>query len=181
MPDGPGTSSRDLPPFKRGQLRYFVTVADEGQVTRAAEKLHMAQPAVSQAIASLEGQLGVRLLERHGRGVTLTLAGEVFLEKARLAVDAEADVLRTADSLARGLDGTIVLGDVGMPAWMVYPVSSKGSLGHRPTPRSARDRCHSRRFLLHRGSPTSMSRSPRRCRLIRTCGCSRCWSSRASS
>jgi DNA-binding transcriptional LysR family regulator len=61
-------------PFRRGQLRYFVTVAEEGQMTRAARKLHLAQPALSQAIAQLERELGVDLLERHARGVTLTPA-----------------------------------------------------------------------------------------------------------
>lgn len=107
--------------FKRGQLRYFVTVAEEGQVTRAAAKLHMAQPALSHAILNLESQLGVQLLERHARGVTLTPAGEVFLEKARLAVDAEREVLRTAKALARAIEGTIVFGTVGLPPWLANP------------------------------------------------------------
>jgi hypothetical protein len=55
-----------------GQLRYLVTVADERQVTRAARKLEIAQPALSQAITQLEAELGLQLLERDARGVTLT-------------------------------------------------------------------------------------------------------------
>src|SRR6476646_12004519 len=74
-------------PFRPGQLLYFVTVAEEGQVTRAARKLEIAQPALSQAIAQLEGELGLQLLERHARGGTLTAAGEICLPKARAAVD----------------------------------------------------------------------------------------------
>jgi len=89
-------------PFKRNQLRYFVTAADEGQITRAAGKLHIAQPALSRAIAQLESQLGVRLLERNSRGVTLTAAGEAFMVKARLAVAAQDDLNRTVSGLARG-------------------------------------------------------------------------------
>src|SRR5271165_6440278 len=88
-------------PFKRGHLRYFVTVAEEGQVTRAAERLHIAQPALSQAIAQLECDLGLQLLERQPRGVTLTPAGEVFLEKARTVLAATKDAVLTAESLAR--------------------------------------------------------------------------------
>jgi DNA-binding transcriptional LysR family regulator len=49
-----------------------VTAAEEGQVTRAARKLEIAQPALSQAITRLEAELGLQLLERHARGVTLT-------------------------------------------------------------------------------------------------------------
>jgi DNA-binding transcriptional LysR family regulator len=101
-------------PFKRGHLRYFVTVAEEGQVTRAAEKLHIAQPALSQAIAHLECDLGFQLLERHPRGVTLTPAGEVFLEKARAVLAANEDAVVTAASLARTEDGTIVFGYLGL-------------------------------------------------------------------
>ena len=72
--------------FNRDHLRYFVAVADEGQITQAARRLFMAQPALSQAISQLETELGLKLLDRHARGVTLTDAGETFLEKARAAV-----------------------------------------------------------------------------------------------
>ena len=102
-------------PFKRGHLRYFVMVAEEGQVTRAAERLHIAQPALSQAIAHLECDLGFQLLERHPRGVTLTPAGEVFLEKARVALRATEDAVLTAESLARTEQGTIAFGYLGLP------------------------------------------------------------------
>jgi DNA-binding transcriptional LysR family regulator len=99
--------------FRPGQLHYFVTVAQEGQITRAARKLHIAQPALSHAIAQLEAELGLQLLERHARGVTLTPAGEKFYEKACLAVAADADALQTAQSLARTQTGTIEFGFLG--------------------------------------------------------------------
>ena len=102
-------------PFKRGHLRYFVTVVEEGQITRAAERLHIAQSALSQAIAHLECDLGFQLLERHPRGVTLTPAGEVFLEKARAVQAATEDAVLTAESLARTEDGTITFGYLGLP------------------------------------------------------------------
>src|SRR5262245_21436621 len=97
------------------QLDYFVAVAQEGQITRAAHKLHLAQPALSQAIAQLERDVGVELLERHGRGVTLTPAGEAFLEKARAALAAESDAVRTAQALARAARGAIAVGFIGPP------------------------------------------------------------------
>jgi DNA-binding transcriptional LysR family regulator len=107
--------------FKRGQLRYFVTVAEEGQFTRAARKLHLAQPALSQAIAELESELGVKLLQRHGRGVTLTPAGETFLPKAQRALAADEDAARTAQSLARAAKGTIQVGFIGSPPTLHAP------------------------------------------------------------
>jgi DNA-binding transcriptional LysR family regulator len=107
--------------FKRGQLRYFVTVAEEGQVTRAAAKLHIAQPALSQAIAHLESELGVALLERHARGVTLTRAGEAFLPKARAAVASERELEAAAESLTRSARGIIEMGFVGPPPTMNSP------------------------------------------------------------
>jgi DNA-binding transcriptional LysR family regulator len=99
-------------PFRPNHLQYFVTVADEGQITRAAEKLHIAQPALSQAIAQLESELGIELLERHHRGVKLTAAGVVFLEKARAAVAADLDAVDTAHMLARGQTQLVEFGFV---------------------------------------------------------------------
>ncbi len=107
--------------FRSGQLNYFVTVAEAGQITRAARRLHMAQPALSQALAQLEGQLGVKLLDRHARGVTLTAAGEAFLVKARAVLRAEADAAATAQSLARIDGGALELGFLGAPPMVAAP------------------------------------------------------------
>jgi DNA-binding transcriptional LysR family regulator len=107
--------------FRRGHLRYFVAVADEGQMTRAAHKLHIAQPALSQAIAQLEMELGVGLLERHPRGVALTPAGEAFLPKARAALAAETDAAVTARSLARAARSAITVGYIGPPPMIDAP------------------------------------------------------------
>jgi DNA-binding transcriptional LysR family regulator len=95
------------------QLQYFVAVAEEGQMTRAAAKMHVAQPALSQAIAGLEARLGVDLLERHARGVSLTPAGESFLAKARATVAAAAAADRTAQAFARADLGRVELGHIG--------------------------------------------------------------------
>jgi DNA-binding transcriptional LysR family regulator len=108
-------------PFKRGQLRYFVTVAEEGQMTRAAARLQIAQPALSQAIARLESELDLQLLERHARGVTLTADGQKFYAKARVALDACTDAIQTARSLARAGKGTIEFGFLGAPPGLDSP------------------------------------------------------------
>jgi LysR family transcriptional regulator, benzoate and cis,cis-muconate-responsive activator of ben and cat genes len=72
------------------ELRYFIAVAEELNFTRAAMRLGMTQPPLSAAIGKLERKLGVTLLERTSRRVTLTPAGAVLLEQGRIAVEAAA-------------------------------------------------------------------------------------------
>lgn len=109
--------------FRRGHLQYFVVVAEEGQITRAAAKLHVAQPALSSAIAQLEDDLGVQLLNRHARGVTLTSAGKALYEKALLAVAADTDAVHAAHAIARTQAGSVEFGFLGAPPGLDSPAS----------------------------------------------------------
>jgi DNA-binding transcriptional LysR family regulator len=105
--------------FKR--LRSFITVAEELHYGRAAERLHIVQPALSQHIRQLEDELGVCLLERSSRRVALTEAGRLCLAEARLAMqhlDLAAMVAREA---GQGMAGTLHIGFVDNAVWSVLP------------------------------------------------------------
>ncbi|WP_371780951.1 LysR family transcriptional regulator [Streptosporangium subroseum] len=83
-----------MDPLETRELRYFIAVAEELHFGRAAERLGMAQPPLSRAIQQLERRLGVSLLERNRRGVSLTGAGEVLLHEGRAALDATTAAAR---------------------------------------------------------------------------------------
>ncbi|RMB81521.1 LysR family transcriptional regulator [Streptomyces shenzhenensis] len=103
------------------QLRYFVTVAEELHFGRAATRLHMSQPPLSQQIQRLERQLGFALFERTRRSVTLTRAGRLLLEEARRAL-AQADRTEDIAELIRsGTAGTVRIGFVGSALYGVLP------------------------------------------------------------
>ncbi len=97
------------------QLRYFLEIVAQGSLTRAAESLHVAQPALSLHLKNMEEQLGTRLLTRSRSGVTPTEAGELLLQRARAILE---DLARTEDDIRNletdpsgivriGLPGTI--------------------------------------------------------------------------
>src|SRR5215216_6005947 len=90
-------------------LRYFVAVATELHFGRAAERLFISQPALSQQIRSLEGELGLKLLERNRRGVRLTPEGEAFLADARAVVQQADRATDVARALAEGATGRLRL------------------------------------------------------------------------
>jgi DNA-binding transcriptional LysR family regulator len=103
------------------QLRYLVTVADEGSFTRAAQRLHVAQPGVSAQIKELERELGEALLDRSGRAVRPTEAGAAVLPYARAALEA-ADGARQAVSELTGLiRGHVTVGTVASVATIDLP------------------------------------------------------------
>jgi hypothetical protein len=96
------------------QIRYFVAVAEEGNVGRAAQRLRVAQPPVSRQIRALEDELGAKLFERTPRGMTLLPPGQVFLEHARGILDAldrAVDAARAESPLDRGEDDAPGMGD----------------------------------------------------------------------
>jgi DNA-binding transcriptional LysR family regulator len=91
-------------------LRYFVAIAEERSISRAAERLWIAQPGLSTQVRRLEAELGIQLFHRHPRGVDLTPAGEVFLERARVALAAAEEARTIGADLESGLVGTVRLG-----------------------------------------------------------------------
>jgi DNA-binding transcriptional LysR family regulator len=88
-------------------IRYFVAVAEEGNVTRAADRLHMAQPPLSAAIRQLEQQLGVALLDRSSRRVRLTTAGEQLLEQGRKLLAHADTVVGDVQAVERSPSGLL--------------------------------------------------------------------------
>src|SRR5579859_7349160 len=91
-------------------LRYFVAVAEEQNVTRAAVRLHLSQPTLSRQIRDLEDELGIVLFERGAKTVRLTEAGRVLLTEARIALQGVQDAVQMAKAVAGGKRAEIHVG-----------------------------------------------------------------------
>ncbi|MFS0781307.1 LysR family transcriptional regulator [Bacillus sp. 1P06AnD] len=92
------------------QLHYFCTIVQEGQITRAAKKLHMAQPPLSQQLKQLEAELGVKLFERIGRNLELTNSGRVLYEKARFILEQVSEAKSEVKETDAGIQGVLSIG-----------------------------------------------------------------------
>ncbi len=92
------------------QLRTFVAVARERSITRAAEQLHLSQPAVSAHIKAIEDQLGIALFERTARGMSLTREGERLLAKAEQTIAAHQELVDEATRIKGHLAGKLRIG-----------------------------------------------------------------------
>lgn len=110
-------------------LRYAVTVADEGHMTRAAERLGIQQPPLSQQIAKLEAIVGASLFKRLPRGVALTDAGQTFVERARTILHDVDLAIETTRRNARGEEGNLAIGFTSSAAFHPLVTSAVRSLG----------------------------------------------------
>ena len=103
-------------------LRYFVTVAEELHFGRAAKRLHMAQPPLSQQIRQLEEELGIVLFHRTSHHVALTEAGAVFLNEVRRLLAQLEESCRTVQCVGRGEVGSLRLGFIDSAVYDVLPI-----------------------------------------------------------
>ncbi len=91
-------------------LRYFCTAAEQGSFSKTARMLYVSQSAISEQIADLENEIGVKLFNREGRSTVLTAAGEVFLHEAKAVLAAAKQAVERAQGAARGEIGTLRIG-----------------------------------------------------------------------
>ncbi|MBW4695560.1 MAG: LysR family transcriptional regulator [Lyngbya sp. HA4199-MV5] len=102
-------------------LHYFIAVAEELHFSRAAERLHISQPPLSQQIRALEEELGVKLFERTKRHVQLTEAGNVFLERSYRVFAQLEQAVEVTQRVGRGEVGQLAIGFVGSAMYTVLP------------------------------------------------------------
>src|SRR5882672_10764440 len=105
-------------------LRYFVAVGEEQHYGRAAERLHVAQPALSRQIQDLETELGFPLFDRLPRGVRLNAAGKLFLSDARRILQDVNEAKLRAERVAHGKAGTLRIGIANALSWHGLVVSA---------------------------------------------------------
>jgi DNA-binding transcriptional LysR family regulator len=104
-------------------LRYFLAVAEELHFGRAAERVQIAQPALSQQIRKLETEIGVELFHRTKRQVELSAGGEAMVRPARQALDDAANAVEAAQRAARGETGHLTIGFIETAASTIVPLA----------------------------------------------------------
>ena len=115
-------------------LRYFVAIGEEENYRRAAQRLNVAQTALSTQMQDVEAELGFKLFDRLPRGVKLSAAGKLFLEDARRILQQVGEAAARAARVARGQSGTLRIGFTENASWHgVVPDA-------RPVPDALRDR-----------------------------------------
>ncbi|MDI5890316.1 LysR family transcriptional regulator [Halomonas sp. LR5S20] len=100
------------------QLRYFIAVAETGSISAASRQVNVAQPALTRQVRLLEEDLGTRLLERHARGVSLTVAGQALYDEAVQLLDTRTRIRTRLASLGQGLIGKVSLGVTVTHLWV---------------------------------------------------------------
>src|SRR5258706_379110 len=98
-------------------LRYFVAVGEEQHFGRAAERLHLAQPALSRQIQDLENEIGFQLFDRLPRGVKISTAGKAFLVDVRRILQEVNEATTRAGRVARGQSGTLRVAFTENASW----------------------------------------------------------------
>src|SRR5437773_11803668 len=112
------------------QLRYFVAVAEEGSFSRAAAKVRVAQPSLSQQIRKLEAEVGQPLFDRLPRSVMLTEAGRCLIDYARQILASIGDARRCVDELKGEVAGRVAVG--AMPTIAPYVLRERGGTFQEP-------------------------------------------------
>jgi DNA-binding transcriptional LysR family regulator len=107
------------------QIRYFIAVAEEGNFSRAAQRLHISQPPLSTQVKGLEEELGAQLFRRHNRGVSLTAAGSMFLEEMRAVLSRVDHAKELILRAGRGDVGTLRVGFVSIADYSILPAALK--------------------------------------------------------
>lgn len=113
-------------------LRYFVAVAEAENVSRAALKLHVSQPALSRQVRDLEDELGFQLLERTAKSVRLTDAGRVFLTEAREVLQRSDAAIAKARAVATDGRGDLQVGYAPSPTVRILPPTLRAFQAERP-------------------------------------------------
>ena len=114
-------------------LRYFVAVAEAENISRAALKLHVSQPALSRQIRDLEDELGFLLLERSAKSVRLTEAGRVFLAESRAVLQRVEDGVKAARVVATGVGGELHVGYAPTLTVRILPPTLRAFQAAMPT------------------------------------------------